>query len=74
MKNLFFFFPFLQWFITRIRWKKSKLLSMDSFSNMKVCFVPWIQNNEDKIISSILCRNPNAIPLLEENQDKIDWY
>ena len=31
----------------------------------------WI--NPDKIIWWCLSTNPNAIPLLEKNQDKINW-
>ena len=75
MKNLFFLFPFLQWFIIqrqrRYRWKESKFLSMDSFSNMKVCLLPWI--NKNKISSSILSKNGKAIHYLEANQDEIFW-
>ena len=75
MKNLCFDFPFFQWFITHIqrlyRRKESKLLSVDFFSNMKVCFLPWI--NKDKISPGILCRNQKAIHYFEINQDKIEW-
>ena len=33
--------------------------------------LPWI--DENKLQWSWLCKNPNAISLLEKNQDKINW-
>ena len=44
-------------------------------SRMRKCLLPWIVNNIERQISwSQLCINPNAIHLLEANQDKIDWF
>ena len=37
-------------------------------------FIPFIEENIDKIVWNYLSGNPNAIELLEKNPDKIDWY
>ena len=42
-------------------------------SNMKKCLLPWIVNYIEKFNWSMLSSNPNAISLLEANEDKIDW-
>ena len=34
----------------------------------------WLEQNLDKIYWDHLSCNPNAICLLEQNPDKIDWF
>ena len=41
---------------------------------MRKCLLPWIEKYIKKLDWSMLSKNPNAIHLLEANQDKIDWY